>query len=71
MNTIFFRGLTGGNRGSFKGWHYGAEAYASIEKVMKLRESIRPYVSKIMAEVRSSGFHGFTVQGFMASVAVL
>ena len=36
-------------------WHYGDEAYASIVKVMKLRESIRPYVSAIMAEANETG----------------
>ena len=33
-------------------WEYGDTAYASIVQVMQLRESIRPYVSSIMAEVQ-------------------
>jgi len=36
-------------------WHYGEEAYGSIVRVMKLRESIRPYVSAIMAEANETG----------------
>lgn len=36
-------------------WHYGEEAYESIQKVMKLRESIRPYVTMIMKEANETG----------------
>ena len=36
-------------------WHYGDRAYESIQKVMRLRESIRPYVSMIMAEANETG----------------
>lgn len=36
-------------------WHYGAQAYESIVKVMTLREAIRPYVKQVMAEANQTG----------------
>jgi alpha-D-xyloside xylohydrolase len=36
-------------------WHYGDAAYTSIQAIMQLRESIRPYVSAIMKEANQTG----------------
>jgi hypothetical protein len=38
--------------------HYGETAYNSIVKVMRLRESIRSYVSAVMAEANKTGVSG-------------